>query len=467
MSIISTYTIHLIILLIILALSSGCSRLISTVDSTPEEVISEPELKLPPRSALDHYIRGWNYENNAFYRGALIEYRRAVKYDPNSAELHYNIGRMFFMMEALDSAAAELQYSLSLDPDNSDALELFGQIRVLQNEWPAALEVYNILSSKYPEESTYHFLKAAVYLQLEQLDEAAVEYEKVMALTEENEEILSRIGNIYTAKEEYQKAVDYYLKVLKFDDTNDGIYYHIGTLYNRLEQYDSTAYYFRRALEINPRDVYYSGLAFIRFNHGGRDEAVDLMYEGIEKFPESARLHDLLGSFFYRRGDNSEALKMLHRAAELDTASVSPYITIGMIYHDLDSAGLAAEAYETALKIVPDDPLVLNNYAYLLAEKNLRLDNAYTMSAKSLESAPDNPSYLDTMGWILFRMGELDQAEVYIRRALEIDSNPEIYLHLGEILMAKGSESEAVQAFKKGLEQDPDNEKLKNKLGLN
>ena len=288
----------------------------------------------------------------------------------------------------------------------------------------------------------------------------------MLDITGPDAETLIRIARIYIADEDYRRALEYFHRLLQLDPENDGLWYNIGTLHSQLEEPDSSEHYLRRALEMDAAPTYYLSLSYFLYDHQRGDEAVQLLREGIEKLPDAARLYNQLGFYLQRRGEYVEALEALFQSTRVDTTSASPFITIGLIYNELDSLDLSIAAYENALKIDPENALAMNNYAYLLAEAGIRLEEAYDISAKSLEKEPKNPSFLDTMGWILYRMSEYERAEQYIRQALELNNNWEILFHLGEILMKMDRVEEAMQAYRDGLKIDPDNRELKRKLEL-
>jgi uncharacterized protein HemY len=86
------------------------------------------------------------------------------------------------------------------------------------------------------------------------------------------------------------------------------------------------------------------------------------------------------------------------------------------------------------------------------------------MSFKSLEKEPNNPSYLDTIGWLYYRLKDYIKAEEYIRRALEKLPSEILYLHLGDVLREKGEMEKARDAYLKGLEIAPEDKELKARL---
>jgi tetratricopeptide (TPR) repeat protein len=112
--------------------------------------------------------------------------------------------------------------------------------------------------------------------------------------------------------------------------------------------------------------------------------------------------------------------------------------------------------------IKPDYAQAYNALGYTLADRNERLDEAQKLIEKALALTPDDHFILDSMGWVEYRLGKLDKAEDFIRRAYEAQSDPEIAAHLGEVLWQQGKHEEAISTWESALHEFPDNEVLIN-----
>lgn len=112
----------------------------------------------------------------------------------------------------------------------------------------------------------------------------------------------------------------------------------------------------------------------------------------------------------------------------------------------------------------PDNHHAYNALGYSLAERNVRLQEAYGLIAKALQMAPDDPFIMDSMGWIHYRMGNLDEAEKFLRRAYDLRKDPEIAVHLGEVLWQKGQKTAAQQLWREASAKDPKNDTLRTTL---
>ena len=116
--------------------------------------------------------------------------------------------------------------------------------------------------------------------------------------------------------------------------------------------------------------------------------------------------------------------------------------------------------YAAAFKYFPDNILLLNNYAYHLSERGVRLKEALEMSKKTIDSAPGNSSYLDTYGWICFKLKDYANAEKYIQKAISIGKNATLVEHLGDVYEGEGEIVKALKAWKEALDLSPDNKDL-------
>jgi len=119
------------------------------------------------------------------------------------------------------------------------------------------------------------------------------------------------------------------------------------------------------------------------------------------------------------------------------------------------------------LEIAPDNPTVLNNYAYYLSLRKVRLADAEKYSAKSLLLKPDEPTFLDTYGWIFYQEGEYQKAVQLIEKAVKLEgdkADATLVEHLGDAYFKAGNTEKAVEQWKKAAQIDPLNDKIQQKI---
>lgn len=112
----------------------------------------------------------------------------------------------------------------------------------------------------------------------------------------------------------------------------------------------------------------------------------------------------------------------------------------------------------------PDNHHAYNALGYSLADRNVRLQEAYGLIAKALDMAPDDPFIMDSMGWVHYRLGNLVEAEKFLSRAYGLRKDPEIAVHLGEVLWQKGDKTAAQKLWREARAKDPQNDTLRTTL---
>lgn len=169
-------------------------------------------------------------------------------------------------------------------------------------------------------------------------------------------------------------------------------------------------------------------------------------------------------------GDTAVSKSLRSRLGYDDLVRASTiYNLVGDAYYQEKELDKSFKAYENAIFFFADNDMALNNYAYFLVENDRDLDRALELSRHSLELNPENPTFLDTYAWILFKKGEYEKAKekqlAAIERSEETkDVSSELYSHMGDILFMCGDQSGAVEYWKKALRLEPDNKLLSKKI---
>lgn len=122
------------------------------------------------------------------------------------------------------------------------------------------------------------------------------------------------------------------------------------------------------------------------------------------------------------------------------------------------------KALRDVMTLAPDNHHAYNALGYSLAERNVRLHEAHALVTRALEMAPGDPFIMDSMGWVQYRLGNLDEAEKHLRNAYALRRDPEIAVHLGEVLFKKGQQAAAQELWREARAKDPQNDTLRSTL---
>ena len=205
-------------------------------------------------------------------------------------------------------------------------------------------------------------------------------------------------------------------------------------------------------------------------NHLNRPDSVRHYTDlALMAFPHNTDLLHMRGALALQRKEYDDAIMLYDEAlkhADNDTLRSSLWGAIGDVEHQRNEMKRCYKAYDKSLRYFADNAMVLNNYAYFLSLDNRDLERALTMITRALALAENNSTYLDTMAWVLYRLGRYAEAKKYMQQALSLDRNrsADLALHYGDILHALGEEFMAKTYWRKALERGADKEEIERRF---
>lgn len=378
---------------------------------------------------------------------------------------------------------------------------------LLEDRYPEkAIEIYNSINS--PNYTTLiRERKIELYKKTNKLDKLINELEKQQKLEPFNNTISREIFSIYIENNQLEKALDYtnLVDTLFYGSEQETYYVLLGSRIVSKPIIDSTLAkkYISKingSLAFNPEILYYSGLVSSRI---GNSEKRDYFFNRLLKIEESnsdlklgiAEVYNFDREFekslsildnidkdslnenlyyFLLKGMNLSNLKEYDEAISSykvilkSDSSYNNYIALTLIGEAFDLQNESDSAlyyYELHYDYDSENIFLLNNYAYSLSKIGKDLEKALAMSKKTLEQDPDNSAYLDTYGWIHYKLGNTDKAIEYIEKAIDIGGvSAEVYEHLGDIYLEKGNLNSAKIYFEKALDLEKDRFNIEEKL---
>jgi tetratricopeptide (TPR) repeat protein len=194
-------------------------------------------------------------------------------------------------------------------------------------------------------------------------------------------------------------------------------------------------------------------------------QVVTVLESALRVLPDDARVNTILGVAYNRLGRTPEAVRALEHARSINPKDLNAIVELALVYDGLKKYEESDSLYEQALRIDPNNHLVQNNYGYSLADRNAQISRAYEMAKKATEAQPDNQSYLDTMGWVYYRMENYAEAEKYIKKAIERgNANSVLFEHLGDIYAKMNDRERALEQWKIALKLDEKNDAVREKI---
>lgn len=424
---------------------------------------------------------------------------RAIEMLKQLADRSPNLRTLTTLADAYESlrdyagAAEVLKRALVLDPSDLDMKQGLAQNLQMAGKLDEALQVYEELAKEDPKNPDPYFRMFQIYRQKNELDKARQSLERAKQIEPDNLEVLFAEVGLLEFEGKHSEAIAALRQLV--DSTEKRTYSgpeqanrlvlleRLGTLYRSNEQHELAVETFRKMAQLDPQTAPRAAVQIADTYRDAKDynRALQEIEAAAKKFPDdrmvALKRASLLAEFgkedqavsevrrifagdtgreywfslaeIYERSKNYPAMaKALEEAAKQTSGGpeqLSLYFMRGAMYERTKQYALAEQEFRKALEIDPDNASILNYLGYMLADQNVRLDEAHKLIQRALELDPHNGAYLDSLGWVYYRMGRLEEAESYLRRALQrISRDATIRDHLGDVLFRLGRLKEAI-----------------------
>jgi len=386
---------------------------------------------------------------------------------PPNSQTHQQIAEYYFRLGRLSEAISEYQRAIDLDSSNSQAYAGLGLAYESQKDLRKALDTYLVLQSQLASNVLLSQKLIGLYYNLNFLDSAIAQARTAAELFPNEISLKKLLGSLYFAQRNYAQAESLFKGLLKANQNDEDAILHLGRIDLLQKNYAGAEARFRQVLSINDTlmDAWFS-LASTYIEQGKYSEADSLYQESIARSSDTVSVYLAKGIGYGRAKKYFEAEKSFRVALEVRPKDAGILLALGNLHQQQGQNQVAEKYFSQVLDQEPDHPVALNNLGYLWAEQGVKLDKSLEMIERALKQEPNNAAFLDSYGWILFKLGRLVQAEEYLKKAQEmLPTDPEVHHHLGDLYHSQGKSKLALQSWQKALELDPDNQKLKQKLG--
>ena len=403
-----------------------------------------------------------------------------------------------------NNAASSIQKLIAIDPNNNGLKRLLSEYYFKAKRYDDAMKVVNDIISSLPDDIDAHERKAEIFIAMNKWQDAASEYNFILAQPKISLNQKIRIGTAYFNRSLIDSTLSpttkrIFLSIDK-DTANWQVKMYLGAISINGKNDSAAIGYFKAATQLANWNVEaWVRLGGLYFDTHKYDEAIKVLSKAVASFPEDFRVNLILGLSLSQNSKFIDAEGYLHKAVDLDSTDINAlsaygytlsqlkkndeaiiYIskalalspndinllgTLGLIYDTQKKWDQCDSVYKKALLIDSSNALINNNYAYSLSERGIKLDQALKMSKIAIKAEPANSAYLDTMGWIYFKMERLSEAETYIQKALSISGDkPDELEHLGDVEFKLGNKDKAIETWQKAFNMDKSNLELKSKI---
>ena len=309
----------------------------------------------------------------------------------------------------------------------------------------AALEVLAQVRSLKPEDPALALRLSDRYAQLGQADQAEAVLRELQERAPRNSAAVSRLAELYLRSGRIPEASRQLEALRKIDPANPVTYYFLGVVALEEKQFERARNHFERAILINPGlEPAHTDLAVALLSLLRPEEAVSVLDRARKEVPPSFRIEYLSGVARSQLKRFDQALEAYSAAEKLGSTNQPPltdhrfYFQVGALLERKGDETKSIEYLEKALELKPDYDDALNHLGYMWAEKGKNLPKARAMIEQALKAEPENPAYMDSMGWVLFKLGKHPEALDWLLKARQRMTEPDATVldHVGDAAAA-------------------------------
>lgn len=452
------------------------------------------------RAAYSAYLRGLMLERSSQFPDALDAYRQALERDHGSALLNVRVGATHMKLGQAASAVRAFDRALAADPDHPDALRWMamlhasqGQIgraiadyqrllqaeprdeltvstladlHILQGDLERAAELYEQLVREFSSSVQLHFNLGVLYGRMSRFTEALEELSRAMELAPDSLDVRVALGLTYELSGRFEEAAAHYEAAVRLDPLNARLYHHAARAHVSAQQLGAALVDYQSILDLSPRDIEaVMGVVRVRVAQRRFEEAGWFLAGTMRTLGDLPELYVMLGMVYREAKQPQEAVRAFERAIAVKADYAQAHFYLATALDQLGRRDEACRNLRKTLEIEPQHPDAMNYLGYLSAESGIDLLEAKRLIERAIALDPENGAYVDSLGWVYFKMGKLEEAIAQLERAGVLrETDPVIFDHLGDAYFKRRDLENARRSWERSLTLDPTQVAIQEKL---
>jgi len=456
---------------------ANLAQIYSEQGNTQEAInVFKKALEVNPKSPRILEQMAIAYEQVKDYPNAIEAYRKAMALDEDSLELRKGLAQALLDNKQDEEAEKEFLKILEADPDEGVAYFRLAQIYKNRREFDKALTHYNKAGSILVGSLEISFNIGLLYEELGKYEKAEERFQQLLKLTENSAgnysasekqnrgAFLTHAGYVSQQLEKYPQAIAYFteLKTINAENAARAESYIIDT-YRASKQLDKALAASADSVKAHPEDKDLQLLQADLLSESGKgSQAIERLQKLLEGSEEDAKIYSAMIQVYQRDKKFKDAEKTLLAAEKFFKNKEGYHFMLGSMYERQKEYDKAERTFRKVIELNPKHAAALNYLGYMLADRGVRLEESMELIKKAVDLDPNNGAYLDSLGWACFKLNRLDEAETYLKKALDrVRKDPTIHEHLGDVYYQKGQYAEARTAWEFSLANGQDEEETR------
>lgn len=392
--------------------------------------------------------------------------KKALALEPDNDKIQRALARDLAIADKLDEAIKIYDGLLKENPKDWEAWLRLSQIYRQQNKFDKAREANDKAKAEDPGNIEVLYNEVGLFEAEGKTEEAIKTLKEVVtstakrgySATEKGQRamLLERLGLLYRANEQYGEAAATFLELANLDAIHDARgRAQIADTWRQAKDYNKATEEIENAFKKHPQD---RTIRIVRANILAETGKVDAAAADIRKMLDGKsdrEVYLMLVQIYERAKNYTEMGKALDQAEKLSLTNEDKeaiYFSRGAMYEKTKKVDLSEAEFRKILAINPNSASALNYLGYMWADRNVKLTEAHDMIRKAVDQEPNNGAFLDSLGWVYFRMGKLTEAEEYLKKAIERSGkDPTVNDHLGDVYAKQGNWKSAAQQWEISL----------------
>ena len=402
---------------------------------------------------------------------AIAMLERLVAPYGNLMETHVVLAQAALARNDKDAARREAQAALQLKPDSEIAALTLAQV---SEDEGGAIKVLKDFLATHPDARDVRAAYARLLVNEKQYDAARQEFLTLDKAQPDNPGTLYALGILSMQMNDARTAEQYFTRFVELmektpEDERDPskAVMILSQLAEERGDYKAAADWLDRLDSEDPKVQFGAELRRAQLTARQGDVAGARKLLGTlktEDKTEQAQIVLVEAQILRDAGQAQEAFKLMEQGTKRFPDNMDFLYDYALMAEKMGKTAVMEKSLRKVIAKSPDNMQAYNALGYSLADRNVRLKEAHQLITKALKMAPDDPFILDSMGWVQYRMGKLEEAETHLRKAYTLRNDPEIAVHLGEVLWKKGEKDDARKLWREAQAKDPKNDALKSTL---
>jgi len=410
----------------------------------------------PNKQKLKYLKSGESYFKSGKYQEAVIQFRNALEIDPRFAPAHHQLGRTYLALKNPDSAYRELNESVTLDPNNSEAQLQLAALLMGRGQLKQAQSVAQKVLDAQPGNIRAHTILGEKHTLTHDYPKAIQEFQKTVELEPQRVENYGALGAAFAAAGRFSEAEDTYRKATETDPKSRLAHMSLSQFYFSQHKMVEAETEMRTACNLDSRALPPRLLLARIYLAMGKSADAEKLYSDLKTIaPDDPQAYRALGSFYASSGQREKAIAEFRSLLTAHPKDNSVKAQLVETLLDLNRIGEAAPLNQEILNADPTDPRGLLSQGRVLLSQG-QYEKARTALEGAVKAAPNSAASHYFLGVAQQSTGLPDLANASFARALELQ--PQMALAsaaLANLTARNGNPNEALRLAEDARKTDP------------